>query len=147
MCRRYPNHNRFIQDREQGETISLDTKFQKSAQPATFTSMPISYPIGQKSLNAYPRKPIELRLISRGQLSMYRCQGRLFTGEFFVKVARIRAPVLIKAMLRRRKSTEFDTHDCREVRRRNAFMQHVIKIDILEEWVPLDLFSVSLART
>ena len=40
--------------------------------------------------------------------------------------------------------TTMATHDCREVGWGNALVQHVIKVNIFEEWMSLDLLSVTL---
>ena len=39
-----------------------------------------------------------------------------------------------------------NTHDRGEVRWRNALVQHVVEVDILEERMSLDLFRVTFAR-
>ena len=40
-----------------------------------------------------------------------------------------------------------DTHDLGEVRWRDALVQHIVKVDILEERMSLDLLSIALAGT
>jgi len=39
------------------------------------------------------------------------------------------------------------TYDSREVRRGNTLVENVIKTDVLEEWMLLDLFRIALARS
>jgi hypothetical protein len=39
------------------------------------------------------------------------------------------------------------TYDSREVRRRDALVEDVVEADVLKERMPLDLFSVTLARS
>ena len=39
-----------------------------------------------------------------------------------------------------------ETYDCWEVWRRDSFVQNVIEVDILEERMSLDLFSIALTR-
>ena len=40
-----------------------------------------------------------------------------------------------------------DTYDCGEVRRRDALVQHIVEVDVLEERMSLDLLRVALARS
>ena len=39
------------------------------------------------------------------------------------------------------------TYDSREIRRRNALVKNVVKTNVLEEWMLLDIFSIALARS
>ena len=76
-----------------------------------------------------PREPSKLLLVGRAQLRVHRRKRRLLARELLVKVARVRRVA-----------------DRREVRRRDAFVEHVVKVDVLEEKVALDVFRVGFAR-
>jgi hypothetical protein len=39
------------------------------------------------------------------------------------------------------------TYDGREVRRRNTLVENVVKVNVLEEWMLLNLFRIALARS
>ena len=78
---------------------------------------------------------------------MYWRQCRLFFRELVIKIAGIRTSVLQEITSIGEDSMGNVTYDSREVRRRNTLVENVIKIDVLEEWMLLDLFRIALARS
>ena len=78
---------------------------------------------------------------------MYWCQRRLLFCELLIEIARVCAAVLQNSF-----SVEFRTrvrvgaYNCREVWWGYTFVQYIIPDDVLEEWLPLDLFCVSFPR-
>lgn len=75
-----------------------------------------------------PGEPGKFLLVGGTQLRMHRRKSRLLAREFLVKVGRIGCAL-----------------DRREVRRRDPLVVDIVKVDILEEQVALDVFSISLA--
>ena len=79
---------------------------------------------------------------------MHRCQCRLLLRKLLIKIASVRTSVL-PALTSTRDSNMGDvkTYDSREVRRRKTLVKNVVKADVLEEWMLLDLFRIGLARS
>lgn len=80
------------------------------------------------SPGTHPREPRKLLLIRRAQLRMHRCQRRLFPRELLIEIARVGR-----------------ISDGREVWWCDPAMVDVVKGDVFEEEVFLDLLGVGLA--
>ena len=79
---------------------------------------------------------------------MYRGECRLLTSEFLVEITGVCAAILEDkdASVRVHCNLRLYTHNGREVWRRNAFIQDIVEVDVLEERMPLDVFGISLTR-
>lgn len=79
---------------------------------------------------------------------MYWCQGRLLFRKLFVEVARVCGSVLKTNPVSTWSSAALDeTHNRREVCRRNSLVHNIVEVNVLEEGMAFDLFRVALART
>lgn len=80
---------------------------------------------------------------------MHRRQSWFLASELNVEIARVRMTVLSSVQHQQRdQSLVYSiTNNGREVWWWNSFVEDVVKVDILEEGVPLDFFCISLTGT
>jgi hypothetical protein len=73
----------------------------------------------------------------------------LFASKFLIEVTSISATVLcdIVSASHTIEKKLFVAYNCREIRRRDALVEHIIEIDVFKEWMPLDFFRVAFARS
>lgn len=77
---------------------------------------------------------------------MYRRQCGLFASELFVEIARISSAVLNEQSAHAYVNGIVSTYNRGEVGRGYAFVHNIVKADVLEERMSLDLLGIRLAR-
>lgn len=75
---------------------------------------------------------------------MHRREGRLFARELGVKVGRVSRVALGR---QKQSSQRHRTYDSWEIRWWNPLMEDIVKVDVAEEGVTLDLLGIRFTRT